>query len=794
MNKRSIWQEEYIIRTYEVGRNGRLSITSLCNFMQECASNHAQHLGFGKEYLDKTNRLWALTRLHIHIDTLPETGGVAIVQTWPRGTTGVFAFRDFLVADSEGRSIAAVTSSWLLLDVESKKPARPDHLLSGMPIESDRHAVESPLQKLPTFESGEVLDQHIVRVSDIDGQDHTNNARYVEWLENAFYRVAAEGDIPASCEINFLAEAKLGDAVVISYASAGEDELLFAVKRSPDGAELLRAKIATKEASQRVSTAKKDQDDAYIGEAALFAAERILALELTPPERQQITQSIQDIPMSYRKRRTVALSNELSPAPVFRPAAGNGLKRSETPSNTQHRKNEGIPDLPESETDIAFAPISALSHWLRRGDLSSIRLTEIYLKRLKAHGSELECVVTITENLAFEQAERADRELKSGNWRGPLHGIPWGAKDLLDTAGVLTTWGATPYKDRVPTVDASVVRLLKNSGAVLLGKLTLGALALGDVWFDGKTRNPWNLDQGSSGSSAGSAAATAAGLSGFCIGSETLGSIVSPSLVCGTTGLKPTFGRVPRAGAMALSWSFDKIGPICRCVKDAALVLSAISAHDSLDSGSQSLPFKFDDSRPAAGTRVGYQPDWFSEDEKGESFEGTLKAAKDACAMADIELVELSLPELPYQVLFHLISVDVAAAFEELTLSGRDDDLVRQDKDAWPNILRTARFIPAVEYVQLQRFRRLVMESMQKTFLGVDALISPENRSNMLVISNATGEPSLTIRAGFREDGTPFGLTIWGDVGGEASICRIGMVFEEKFDVWDKRPERFAES
>jgi Asp-tRNA(Asn)/Glu-tRNA(Gln) amidotransferase A subunit family amidase len=396
------------------------------------------------------------------------------------------------------------------------------------------------------------------------------------------------------------------------------------------------------------------------------------------------------------------------------------------------------------------------------------------------------------EDEALAQAARADEEIRSGNYRGPLHGIPWGAKDLLDTKGTLTSWGATPYRERVPEKNASVVDMLSDAGAVLLAKLSLGALAYGDIWFGGKTKNPWKLSQGSSGSSAGSSAAVVSGLAGFCIGSETMGSIVSPALRCGAAGLRPSFGRVPKTGAMALSWTYDKLGPICRYAEDTATVLQAISGIDPNDPSSADLPFTVPDDRSVEGFKVGYRPEWFEDDEKETGFQVTLSTIRKALDGAGAELVEIEIPDLPYETLFTLITVDAAAAFEELTLSGRDDELVWQDDEAWPNSFRAAHFFPAIEYVQLQRFRRLVMTHMKTLFAGVNAVISPGHRSPLLVITNSTGQPSLTVRAGFRDDGTPFGVNIWGRYLGEDTICRLGSLLEGNFGAALRRPSGFC--
>ncbi|MHC5112793.1 MAG: amidase [Planctomycetota bacterium] len=508
-------------------------------------------------------------------------------------------------------------------------------------------------------------------------------------------------------------------------------------------------------------------------------AEKLAAVRYTPDERELIVDDIGDSVGRIRRRREFPLPNELAPQQVFRPDEPEPSLHPPAPIPAARRS------VPAADEDIAFAPLTDLSAWIRDGRLRSMRLTEIYLDRLARHGDRLECVVTRTDDLARRQALRADAEIRDGRWRGPLHGIPWGAKDLLDTAGIRTTWGATPYRERVPDRDAAVVEMLDEAGAVLVAKLTLGALAYGDIWFDGKTRNPFNVEQGSSGSSAGSAAATAAGLVGFSIGTETLGSIVSPCMRCGTTGLRPTFSRVSRRGAMALCWSLDKIGPICRTVEDCAHVLRAITRHDPADPSSTSTPFTFDPRRGVHDVRLGYNPDWFRGDAAGDHD----RRALDAARAAGMKLVEIDLPEWPYDALLTILLVEAAAAFEELTLDGRDDDLVWQEPQAWPNTFRSARFIPAIEYVQAERFRRRVAEMMAERFEKVDAIISPSYAASLLLITNCTGHPSLTLRTGFADDGTPRATTINGRLFDEGTLCAIGMAIERELGVWDRRPE-----
>jgi Asp-tRNA(Asn)/Glu-tRNA(Gln) amidotransferase A subunit family amidase len=548
------------------------------------------------------------------------------------------------------------------------------------------------------------------------------------------------------------------------------------------------------------------QVNARITALSLAEAERLIAVEYSPGQRELVLIDLEDQINRIKNLRSVSLPNALAPASVFDPRLPDtDFELEQRPIVTSHHKPG---PLPASDEDIAFAPLVSLSEWLRTGMLSSTRLTEIYLARLARLNTELECVVTITEGLALEQAARADEEIAAGRYRGPLHGVPWAAKDLLDTAGIATTWGATPYKDRVPDRDAAVVQRLSEAGAVLIAKSTLGALAYGDIWFGGRTRNPWNPGEGSAGSSAGSAVVVAAALAGFTIGTETLGSIVSPCMRCGTTGLRPTYGRVSRVGAMALCWSLDKIGPICRRVEDTALVLAALNGHDAADPGSVDLPFNFDATRSVRGLRVGYDPAWL-DDEAADPLDA---AVVETVARVGMELTEITLPPLPYEALWSILHVEAAAAFEELTLSGRDRLLVRQDKDAWPNLFRRARLISAVDFLQAQRFRKIVMQEIATIYDDVHAIIGPSFAGPMQLVTNFTGHPSLTLRTGFVERATraginplgamgrpgapgggerhsvPHGITLWGRLYDEGTIVNMGMALEAELGVWDRRP------
>ncbi len=539
----------------------------------------------------------------------------------------------------------------------------------------------------------------------------------------------------------------------------------------------------------------------------IAAAEQILGIAYTPAERALMLDNLDGQIEGAQARRKLVFPNGLPPAGRFDPRLPGA--RPPAPQRPLVRSKHDAGPLPDSDEDIAFAPVSELSQWIESGAITSRRLTDIYLARIEAYGPRLECFVTVTADLARAQAEAADALLRAGTYLGPLHGIPYGLKDLFDTKGILSSWGAEPFQGRVPDSDAHVTELLRAAGAVLVAKTTLGALAYGDIWFGGKTRNPWNLNEGSSGSSAGSASATAAGLVGFSIGTETLGSITSPSQRCGTTGLRPTFGRVSRAGAMALCWSLDKIGPICRSVEDTALVLDAINDHDPRDLGSLEAPFNFDATRALAGIRVGYDPSWF-EDESATDVD---RAALDAARRIGVELVEVSLPDLPYGSLMSILFTEAAASFEELTLSGRDDELGWQGAGAWPNAFRKARFMSAVDHVQLDRLRFRTMQAMDEIFQGVDALIGPFMVGPMLVLSNFTGHPCLHLRAGFEKHKTrsdpslaggkliigdeqaesprfdvPQGISLWAGLFEEGLLCNLGLALEAELGVAALRP------
>ncbi len=543
-------------------------------------------------------------------------------------------------------------------------------------------------------------------------------------------------------------------------------------------------------------------------------AEKLTQVHLTDAQRDMAAKNWRTSMAALVERRTgpkkIALESSLAPATVWTPSLGAAAV---SPARDRFVRSAADPGpLPPSDDDIAFAPVWKLSRWIEGRKLTSERLTNIYLTRLQRYDPTLKCVITLTRDHALTQAKQADREIAAGKYRGPLHGIPWGGKDLLDTAGIPTTYGAEPYRNRVPNEDAAVVTRLNDAGAVLVAKLSMGALALNDIWFGGQTVNPWLPQEGASGSSAGPGAATAAGLVGFAIGSETGGSIVSPSMRCGVNGLRPTYGRVPRTGAMTLCWSLDKLGPMTRSVEDAMLVLHAISGTDAGDTASVPAHLDYDANAQVKGLRVGYIEQWMKEAPATDVDRATLEAARKLGMVP----TPVTLPDWPYDSLNLVLFAEAAAAFEELTLSGQADQLKMQVPDAWPNLFREARFLSAVDFVQADRLRRKVAQEMARVMGSVDLLLVPSLRDEMLVISNNTGHPSLTLRTGFvnvseaRSDWAPdpahplprfspprrvpHGVTLIGRLFDEGTIARAGLALERSLNVMGERPPGFGGS
>jgi Asp-tRNA(Asn)/Glu-tRNA(Gln) amidotransferase A subunit family amidase len=545
---------------------------------------------------------------------------------------------------------------------------------------------------------------------------------------------------------------------------------------------------------------------------ATFAeAEKLARVTMTAAEREQAAASWRKSMAPYLERRTgprrMPLADDLMPATQWNPLLP-GVSRGPS-RDTFVRSQDGSRPLPGNDADIAFAAVTDLSRWIERRQITAERLAAIYIARIERFDPKLRAVITLTKESALAQARKADAEIAAGRYRGPLHGIPYGVKDLLDTAGIRTTWGAEPFRDRVPTSDAVVVRRLNDAGAVLVAKLSLGALALNDIWFGGQTMNPWLLEEGASGSSAGPGAATAAGLVAFSIGSETGGSIVAPAMRCGVTGLRPTFGRVPRTGAMTLCWSLDKLGPMTRSVEDAMLVLKAIIGPDAGDPSSVPSQLDFDAAASVKGLRVGCFPAWMKEAPATDVDRGARETVKTLGMIP----VDVSLPDWPYSSLMTILFAEGAAAFEELVLGGAVNTLKVQLPDAWPNLFRMTRFLSAVDFVQADRLRRRVAMEMARLFSEVDLLLVPSLRDEMLTISNFTGHPSLTLRAGFvqvteaRSDWAPdpknplprfspprrvpHGITLLGHLFDEGTLARAGIALERAFAVSAERPAGF---
>jgi Asp-tRNA(Asn)/Glu-tRNA(Gln) amidotransferase A subunit family amidase len=546
--------------------------------------------------------------------------------------------------------------------------------------------------------------------------------------------------------------------------------------------------------------------------AGTFAeAEKLVQFPLTDAQRAVAAASWRKTLASVYERRTgprkVALETTLAPATHWDPMLP-GIKAGGQHDRFIRSKGEAA-SLPAKDEDIAFAPVTQLSRWMEKREITSERLTGIYLGRLEKFNPTLRCAITITREHAMRQAKQADEEIAKGNYRGALHGIPYGVKDLLDTAGIPTTYGAEPYRNRIPNEDSAVVKRLNEAGAVLVAKLSLGALALNDIWFGGQTMNPWLLEEGASGSSAGPGAATAAGLVGFSIGSETGGSIVSPAMRCGVTGLRPTYGRVPRTGAMTLCWSLDKLGPMTRSVEDAMLVLRAISGPDMGDVASVPSHLDYEADASVNGLRLGYLPGWMKERPATEVDRAALEMAKKLGMVP----VEVAIPDWPYGSLNLILFAEAAASFEELTLNGGLDELKAQVPDAWPNLFRQARFLSAVDFVQTDRLRRKVAVEMARVFSQVDLLLVPSLRDEMLTITNFTGHPSLTLRAGFVEVSkarsdwapdpanplptfatprrVPHGVTLIGRLFDEGTLGTAGLALERSLKVVGERPPGF---
>jgi Asp-tRNA(Asn)/Glu-tRNA(Gln) amidotransferase A subunit family amidase len=549
-----------------------------------------------------------------------------------------------------------------------------------------------------------------------------------------------------------------------------------------------------------------------VSPATFAEAEKLMQVTLTDAERQQAAGTWRHTLAQSMERRSgprkVAIAPTDAPGTIWNPV----LPDVTVPALRDRfvRSKSAAAPLPASDDDIAFAPVTQLSRWIESKAITSERLTNLYLARIERLDGKLRSVITITKDHALERARKADGEIAAGKYRGPLHGIPYGVKDLLDTKGIATTYGAEPFRNRIPSDDSAVVRRLDEAGAVLVAKLSLGALALNDVWFGGQTMNPWLLEEGASGSSAGPGAATAAALVAFSIGSETGGSIVSPAMRCGVTGFRPTFGRVPRSGAMTLAWTLDKLGPMTRTVEDAMLVLHAITGADAGDHSSVTRALDFDAGKAVAGLTVGVFPKWMNENPATDVDRAALETIK----KLKLNVKEVSLPDWPFSSLMPVLFAEAAASFEELALNNQLGTLTMQVKDAWPNLFRQARFLSAVDLVQADRLRRKVALEMARIFTDVDILLVPSLRDEQLTITNFTGHPSLTLRAGFvnvaeaRSDWAPdpanplpkfdpprrvpHGITLVGRLFDDGLLGQVGIALEREFAVAAERPSGFV--
>ena len=568
--------------------------------------------------------------------------------------------------------------------------------------------------------------------------------------------------------------------------------------------------------------------------ATVAAAEEIAGLKFDAAEREMLLDGLKRQEQSIEGLHALPLDNAIAPAVHFDPlgalapdtraelSAHLTAASPRTASRPARASRSTSATAVPRDAELAFQPVTVLGDLLRTRQITSTQLTRLYLDRLKRYDPTLKCVITLTEERALQHAAAADREIGQGRYRGPLHGIPWGAKDLLAAKGYPTTWGAGPYRDQVIDADAEVVRRLDAAGAVLVAKLTLGELAQGDIWFGHgatdatpeeaktrsgqRTRNPWKTDQGSSGSSAGPASATAAGLVGFAIGSETLGSISSPSTRCGVTGLRPTFGRVPRTGAMALSWSMDKLGPIARSAADCALVLDAIRGPDGRDATCVEMPYAWRPDRPLGEIRVGYVQAAFEapavDPKDSRRVLHPTKTFDDAALAVfrdrlGVHLVPVALPDAPYDAMLLILTAEAAAAFDELTRTRRDRQLVQQGRFDWPNTFRTARFIPAVDYINANRHRTVAVQRWEALFSGpnaVDVIVTPTFTAGLtqLVATNLTGHPSVIVPHGFRDDGTPVSLSFIGRLFGEADMLRVAAAYQGVTDFHTRRPPALA--
>ncbi len=519
------------------------------------------------------------------------------------------------------------------------------------------------------------------------------------------------------------------------------------------------------------------------------AAAGMAGLDFTEEQRLEMVEGVNDNLDSYEELRNIPLDASVAPPLYFNPAVARMT------FDEEHRpfKMSTPPTIerPSNLEDVAFWPATHLARLITSRQVRSVELTGMYLDRLKRYNGVLNCTVTLTEDLAMEQARQADEEISSGRYRGPLHGIPWGAKDLIAKRGYRTTWGSEAYREQVIDTDATVITRLEEAGAVLVAKLATGELARGDQWFGGRTNNPWKPDQGASGSSAGPGSATAAGLVGFSIGTETLGSIVGPSRRCGVAGLRPTFGRVSRYGVMPVSWSLDKVGPMCRSVEDCAVVFNAIHGPDRRDLAVVDRPFNWDGDRRVGSLRVGYLKDAFDADsgEGAATGKANDRATLEKLRELGVDLIPIALPEHAGMNALTMLLVDEAAVFDELTRSGRDELLIKDRREPEAMLIRNSRLVPGVEYLQMNRVRMILMENMARTMADIDVYVAPFGGSPNNSATNLTGHPGISVPNGFNDDGTPTGIMFVGQLYGEAEMLTLAKAYQDSTDFHEQHPK-----
>lgn len=532
------------------------------------------------------------------------------------------------------------------------------------------------------------------------------------------------------------------------------------------------------------------QDDGVSAEE-IKAAQKVLDLNFNQNEVDQLLRNVNQTLNGIKELHGYEIDNSVPPAFTFRPQhTGKAIP------TTQQAQRWELPrsvEMPANKNELAFYTVAELSVLIRERKITSVELTEFFIERLRTYGDTLQSVITITEERAMAQARRADDLLKNGTYLGPLHGIPYGAKDLFSVPDYKTTWGAGPYKEQNRGDElATVIKKLDDAGAVLVAKLTLGALAMGDVWYGGMTKNPWNLQQGSSGSSAGSGSSTAAGLVPFALGTETLGSIVSPSTRNGVTGLRPTFGRVSRAGAMALSWTMDKIGPMTRSALDCAIVFDVIRGEDQKDLTVQNHPFNYQGKADLSKLKIGYLKDYFDGGRGTQKTNDSISLEVLKGLGANLEPVEW-VSDMPFGAMQAILTAEASAAFDALTRSDRDTLLVRQNAGAWPNLFRAARFTSAVDYINANRARYQLVEKVNALMKEYDVIVTPSFGGSQLLTTNLSGHPCVVLKNGYNNQGSPTSISFIGNLFDEATILSVARAYQEATEFDEQHPPRFID-